>query len=244
VLSVVPINCVEGFEPAFPVSDQKLVESLSVPGAHCVPLHFSTCPAVVGGVDEIACPWSLTTLVAPCVPVTSPLRLPVKFTVVAAFVAFVAFVAVPLRFAVMVLAWKEPEASRITSALAVFAEVAVVALLATFPAVAMVARLLSASGVLREIFGAVPPLLASGELAETLVTVPVPVLSEPQLQELPLHFKTWPLVQVSDPRRLSPAGTLERPLQGMLAAVAALPACSAKAACGTAVNSCLGFSVA
>ncbi len=83
------------------------------------------------------CPPTVLTTVAPCVPVTSPLRDPEKL------VAVVAVVALPLKFAVIVPAEKLPEPSRATIALAVFALVAVVAELATLPAVLMVASLVS-----------------------------------------------------------------------------------------------------
>src|SRR5713101_3453512 len=56
--------------------------------------------------------------VALCVPVTSPLRLPLKFVVL------LAVEALPLRLAVIVPAEKLPEPSRLTRALLVLAAVA------------------------------------------------------------------------------------------------------------------------
>jgi hypothetical protein len=62
-----------------------------------------------------------TTEVALCVPVTSPLRDPVKFVALVAVVAEVAF---PLSVAVIVPAEKFPDPSRATMVEAVFAFVA------------------------------------------------------------------------------------------------------------------------
>src|SRR5204863_190066 len=83
------------------------------------------------------CPPIKLTTVAPCVPVTSPDNDPEKL------VAVVAVVALPVKFAVIVPAEKLPDASRATIALAVFALIAVVAELATFPAVLIVANFVS-----------------------------------------------------------------------------------------------------
>ena len=83
------------------------------------------------------CPPTKLTTVALCVPVTSPLKEPEKL------VAVVAVVALPFKFAVIVPAEKLPDASRVTIAFAVLALVAVVAELATFPAVEIVASLVS-----------------------------------------------------------------------------------------------------
>jgi hypothetical protein len=80
------------------------------------------------------CPPTVLTIVALCVPVTSPLNDPVKL------VAVVAVVALPDKVAVMVPAEKLPDESRATIALAVFALVAVVAEFATLPAVEIVAN--------------------------------------------------------------------------------------------------------
>ena len=77
-------------------------------------------------------PPTLETTVAPCVPVTSPTRLPLKLP------AVVAVVALPDNAAVMVPAVKLPLASRLTIALAVLASVAAFANaspVATFAAV-------------------------------------------------------------------------------------------------------------
>ena len=71
------------------------------------------------------CPPTVLTTVAPCVPVTSPTKDPVKL------------VALPVKFAVIVPALKLPEASRFTIVLAVFAEVA--ALARTEPAATLAA---------------------------------------------------------------------------------------------------------
>src|SRR5438045_5623797 len=83
------------------------------------------------------CPPTLLTTVALCVPVTSPDNDPEKL------VAVVAVVALPLKFAVIVPAEKLPDASRATIAFAVLVFVAVVAELATLPAVEIVASLVS-----------------------------------------------------------------------------------------------------
>jgi len=83
------------------------------------------------------CPPTKLTTVALCVPVTSPDNEPEKL------VAVVAVVALPLKFAVIVPAEKFPEESRATIAFAVLVLVAVVAELATLPAVEMVANLVS-----------------------------------------------------------------------------------------------------
>jgi len=82
-------------------------------------------------------PTSLTT-VALCVPVTSPLKAPVKLVAVVAVAAVVAVVALPLKFAIMVFATKLPAPSRLTIASGVFALVASFASMvaaATFAAV-------------------------------------------------------------------------------------------------------------
>jgi chromate transport protein ChrA len=83
------------------------------------------------------CPPTKLTTVAPCVPVTSPTNDPEKL------VAELAVVALPLKFAVIVLAAKSPDASRDTMVFAVFTLVAVVAEFATFPALLIVASLVS-----------------------------------------------------------------------------------------------------
>ena len=69
-------------------------------------------------------PPRLDTTVVDCVPVTSPVRLPVKLV---ALPAVVAVAALPFRTPVMMPAEKFPLASRVTSVLAVFAEAAVLA---------------------------------------------------------------------------------------------------------------------
>src|SRR5262249_24489900 len=84
------------------------------------------------------CPPTEETTVAFCVPVTSPVNDPEKL------VAVVAVVALPESAAVIVPAEKLPDASRETIASAVFVLVAVVAEFDTFPAVEMVANLVSA----------------------------------------------------------------------------------------------------
>lgn len=77
-------------------------------------------------------------VVAPCVPVISPLRLPVKD---------VAVVALPLNAAVIVPALKLPLPSLATILFPVLADVAVVALLDTLPAVEIVGSCVSAAKV-------------------------------------------------------------------------------------------------
>src|SRR5579863_3545275 len=77
------------------------------------------------------CPPTVLTIVALCVPVTSPVSEPEKL------VAVVAVVALPLKLAVMVLAEKLPEASRFTIALALSRFVA--ALANTVPAATLAA---------------------------------------------------------------------------------------------------------
>lgn len=67
------------------------------------------------------CPPTKLTTVAPCVPVTSPDKDPVKLV---ALVAVVAVVALPFKFAVIVPAEKLPNASRLTIVLAVLELVA------------------------------------------------------------------------------------------------------------------------
>jgi hypothetical protein len=79
--------------------------------------------------EEAVDPPTSETTVADCVPVTSPDREPVKL---------VELVALPMRVAVMVPAEKLPDESLDTIAFGVAALVAVVAELATFPAVEMV----------------------------------------------------------------------------------------------------------
>ncbi len=80
---------------------------------------------------------ALVTTVAPCGPVTSPDNDPEKFT------AVVAVVALPFKAAVIVPAEKFPAPSRNTIVFDVFVGVAVVAELATFPAVEIVASLVT-----------------------------------------------------------------------------------------------------
>lgn len=95
--------------------------------------------------EAFAPPTELTT-VAPCVPVMSPMREPVKFVafveVVAliAEMAVVAEVALPFNVAVIVPAEKFPRLSRATIVDAVFVLVAVVAEFATLPMVVIVAN--------------------------------------------------------------------------------------------------------
>lgn len=69
-------------------------------------------------------PPKLETTVADCVPVTSPIRLPVKLVELPAVVAVAAL---PFRVPVMIPAEKFPLASRATSVLAVFAAVELLA---------------------------------------------------------------------------------------------------------------------
>jgi hypothetical protein len=87
------------------------------------------------------CPPTKLTTVALCVPVTSPLKDPVKLVAFVAVVAVVAEVALPFKLAVIVPAEKLPDESRATIVLAVFPLVAVVAEFATKPDAVSVANL-------------------------------------------------------------------------------------------------------
>ena len=89
--------------------------------------------------DALVPPMVLTTF-ALCVPLTSPLRFPLKLVEVTAFVALEAF---PFNVAVMMLAEKLPLISRETIEDDVDVLVALVAEFATFPLVVIVAILVS-----------------------------------------------------------------------------------------------------
>lgn len=139
------------FNDAAPVKEAVIVlaEKLPEPSRRTmVPpvLRLVAAFAAVVAEATLAADWPPTVLttVAPCVPVTSPAKEPLKFVAVVAVVAVVADVALPDKFAVIVFAEKLPEASRATMALAVFALVAVVAEFATLPALEIVANLVSA----------------------------------------------------------------------------------------------------
>jgi hypothetical protein len=90
--------------------------------------------STVAAATEVAvCPPTAPTVVADCVPVTSPERVPVKDVAEVAVVAVEAFpnrlpVTFPVRLAITVPAIKFPDASLLTIADAVFVGVAALAL--------------------------------------------------------------------------------------------------------------------
>ena len=110
---------------------------------------------------------------------------PLMFFVAANLVAVAALpvrfpVTLPVRFAVIVPAVKFPLASRATIADAVFASVAVVAELLTFPEVAIVANLVSTIAAVEEIsaFTIVPSAILADVTAASLIFTVVIALSE------------------------------------------------------------------
>ena len=103
-LSVVPRKLVLYVVPLFPVRFQ-YAPVASVNGAHCEPLYCKTCP-FVGAAVETPTPRSPITLVELCAPVTSPASEPLKF------VAVVAVLALPIKFAWIGPAAKPPPRNR------------------------------------------------------------------------------------------------------------------------------------
>jgi len=135
---------------ALPLKLAVIVPALKLPDASRLTIVLAVLLLVAAFARTVAeatfaavCPPTVETTVAPCVPVTSPVNDPVKLVLVVAVVAVVAVAALPFNAAVIIPAAKLPDASRDTIAFAVLLLVAVVAELATFPAVLIVASLVS-----------------------------------------------------------------------------------------------------